>query len=366
MKSMQCAQCGEKLNAIPGRSVNFCPNCGSKIAAAPATAAAIDSAEAALRHIAENYGADVLLGSKIVTYFADVTRNQLRDEKELIKILQEKGALECLKEAMQKPVSEQKTAIKRAMSKLPKFLGPEDSEAMLRGFAAALGWQLPQPQPAPPPKQLIPAQTPQHTVILPKQTATNKPLIVTPAIGSIHRFANIDWRVLDVDKRNNKVLLISEEILEKRPYNVKWKETTWENCTLRKYLNGEFLDKLGAEKSAVAETRNSNPNNQWYGTAGGSATNDKVFLLSLDEICRYFGDSTANLRRKSGFVISDENNPNRVANYGSKAASWWWLRSPGSYSGSAAFVYSGGSVAIGGDKVGHDSGGVRPALWLNL
>jgi DNA-directed RNA polymerase subunit RPC12/RpoP len=363
---LKCTKCGELLDASPGKNVNFCPNCGSKVTAKPA-ASVTDSAEAALHHIAETFGADVLLGSKVATYFADVTHNQLRDEKDLIKILQEKGALDCLKEAMQKPVSEQKTAIKRAMSKLPKFLqGSEDAEAMLRGFAAALGWQLPKPQPAPPPKQLIPAQTPQHTVILPKQATANKPLSVTPAIGSIHKFANIDWRVLDVDKQNNKALLISEEILEKCPYNDKPLSITWENCTLCKYLNGEFLDKLGAANSAIAETRNNNPNNQWFGAPGGNATNDKVFLLSLDEVCRYFGDSTVNLRRKSGLFISDENNPKRVANYGSKAALWWWLRSPGITSTSAAGVIYDGRVFVCGSNVDIDSGGVRPALWLNL
>jgi hypothetical protein len=45
---------------------------------------------------------------------------------------------------------------------------------------------------------------------------------------------------------------------------------------------------------------------------------------------------------------------------------WWWLRSPGSDSDSAAHVSNVGSVYASGNNVPRDSGGVRPALWLNL
>ena len=117
-----------------------------------------------------------------------------------------------------------------------------------------------------------------------------------PPIGSAYKFAGIDWRVLDI--QGNKALLISKEVLEKRPYNDEYKDITWEKCTLRGYLNGEFYNKLGAAKSAIAETRNANPNNPWYGTTGGNATIDKVFLLSLEEVCSYFGNSAASLKEK--------------------------------------------------------------------
>jgi hypothetical protein len=95
-----------------------------------------------------------------------------------------------------------------------------------------------------------------------------------------------------------------------------------------------------------------------------------VFLLSLDEVCRYFGDSTANLRKKgstgSDCWISDKNSSNRVANYSNAGASWWWFRSPGNYSSIAAYVDDDGLVYVNGFFVYDDSGGVRPALWLNL
>ena len=100
----------------------------------------------------------------------------------------------------------------------------------------------------------------------PKAAESDKvlaPLREKPAINQRITLAGIDWRVLAVE--NNKALLISEKTLEERPYNVEPKDITWEHCTLRQYLNGEFYNKLGDVKSIIAETHNNNPNNPWHG-----------------------------------------------------------------------------------------------------
>ena len=51
---------------------------------------------------------------------------------------------------------------------------------------------------------------------------------------------------------------------------------------------------------------------------------------------------------------------------GGGTASWWWLRSPGNDSYSAAYVDADGDLDVDGYYVHHGTGGVRPALWLNL
>jgi len=196
------------------------------------------------------------------------------------------------------------------------------------------------------------------------------------------KLGGIDWRVLDV--KNDKALLISEKVLEKRKYNAEEKYITWENCTLRKYLNGEIYDNLGAAKAAVVETRNSNTNNPWYETNGGSATTDKVFLLSLDEVCRYFGDSTGYLNKKhitSNGWLEDSYKNARIAKDSKGETRDWWLRSPGQHGDLATYVSSYGGVVVRGSFVdgGEDAlrrarstdyyDGivyVRPALWLKL
>ena len=201
-------------------------------------------------------------------------------------------------------------------------------------------------------------------------------------IGAVIQFGGYEWRVLDV--QNNRALIITENIIEIRPYNEQSANVTWETSSLRRYLNGEFLQKFtGEDQRRIAETRIVNNDNLWYGTNGGSNTIDKVFLLSLEEVDRYFGNSGdyENRRRKSGRIrddgtieifsddngvaFSNANDSDRIARYNDNP--WlWWLRSPGLDSYFAAIVYNDGDVLVDGGGANSGNGGVRPALWLNL
>ncbi len=94
---------------------------------------------------------------------------------------------------------------------------------------------------------------------------------------------------------------------------------------------------------------------------GGNNTTDKVFLLSIDEVKKYFHSdearkvkATAYAKAQGAYVNSDNGN------------SWWWLRSPGYITGRAAYVLTYGSIYYNGDYVDNSFGTVRPALWINL
>ena len=368
---MKCNSCETewKANSKISSSITACPFCGAPIANEKKSPRSLDNVTDTLVFIKEQFGVDTLLGDKAYTFFADLTHNQLRDETDLIKQFCDKGALDCLKAAIGNSKPEHELAVKRSLSKLPKYL--QDSPVvtdMLHDFTTALGWTIQRQITAPHPKQ-----TPVAT-----QRGYNTRIIVAPPIGSVENISGIDWRVLAVE--NNKALLISEKILEKRSYNVKFNNITWENCTLRKYLNGEFLKKFGAMQPKIAETRMSNPNNPWYRTSGGNVTADKIFLLSLDEIVKYFGDSGDLRNRKgwiyengkhvlvsgSGYYIHDQYDSKRIANYGGEGAWWWWLRSFGENKSKAAGVSNVGTLNLFGSYVDNEEGGVRPALWLNL
>jgi tetratricopeptide (TPR) repeat protein len=215
-------------------------------------------------------------------------------------------------------------------------------------------------------------QRPQQITYTPQKLDESKYLLknVSSDFGNLTvDIAGITWRVLDA--QGGKVLLISDKVIENRAYNTETTAVTWETCTLRKYLNGGFYNKLGNMKTFVAETRNNNQNNHWYNTSGGNATTDKVFLLSLDEVCRYFGDSMDNLNKRKGATISadyfdDVNNKNRIAKNWKGETCMWWLRSPGITDKRAAGVSYIGHVSVDSLYVGYAGGGVRPALWLNL
>ena len=179
-------------------------------------------------------------------------------------------------------------------------------------------------------------------------------------------FAQIDWLILATE--DNKALLISEKTLAKMPYNKDLTATTWETCTLRKYLNGEFYDSLGNDKTAILPTKNDNFSNPWFGTYGGNDTNDKIFLLSIEEIVKYFGDSgRLKNRNDNNYWLDDKFNNRRVAYDINGAVDCWWLRSSGGFSDFATYVYNDGAVNVSGDGIYLSTdGGVRPALWLDL
>lgn len=198
-------------------------------------------------------------------------------------------------------------------------------------------------------------------------------------IGSVIQFGGYSWRVLDI--KNDTALIITEEIIEQRAYHDAYTDITWADSSLRIYLNGEFVDKFNANDQArIIPVLNQNDDNPWYGTQGGADSRDSIFLLSLDEVCRYFGDSTSKLydrgkNQRYWFERKDENNSKRLAKLqGTEGCWWWWLRSPGRVNLKAAYIWgTDGTIGIQGNNIlkgnisdGKCTGGVRPALWLKL
>ena len=198
-------------------------------------------------------------------------------------------------------------------------------------------------------------------------------------VGDKISFGSYDWQVLYI--KDNTALIITEYIIEQRAYHNAYKDITWADCSLRKYLNGEFYDKFTAtDKSKINRVLNNNPDNQWYGSKGGADTQDSIFLLSVEEVCKYFGDSLSKLynpgkNQRYWFERKDENNCKRIARLqGTEWGSWWWLRSPGRVNVKAVYIHgTDGNIGIQGNNIlkgnisdGECTGGVRPALWLKL
>jgi len=182
-------------------------------------------------------------------------------------------------------------------------------------------------------------------------------------------FGNYKWRTLHT--KDDKILLITEDIIALRWYHHQFVDTTWEECQLRKYLNYDFYNLFSqSEKAKIITVTNRNSNNPWFKTKGGSDTIDRVFLLSLEEVCEYFGDSLSKLLYKDHqtWSIDDEHNAQRQAKY-NHDFHWWRLRSPGYYGRTAASVSPGGQVYVRGNGIfgkPKDGGGIRPAIWLKL
>jgi len=128
-------------------------------------------------------------------------------------------------------------------------------------------------------------------------------------------FGDISWVVLY--EESNRILVISEEILELRQFNSTNVDVTWENSDLREYLNDEFITNHFSieEQSRLIETTVSNAHNPWLSSDTSADTTDRVFILSVDEVVRYFGDSGDLENRPLGWEwgIYDQYNRNRIA-----------------------------------------------------
>ena len=189
-------------------------------------------------------------------------------------------------------------------------------------------------------------------------------------------FGSHSWLVLE--RQGDRMLLLSEYILFEMAYANRRGSNTWEDSSLRDYLNHDFFYTFTPEERAlIIPVINENPGNPRFNADGGSDTEDLVFILNLEEILKYFGDSGR--RRSNGRLINDIYNTRRLApdingNYGA-----WWIRTPGSEIQRVAFVSQvGGGKSAGSILVDGRSGslwfegttitcrdvGVRPAMWV--
>ena len=182
----------------------------------------------------------------------------------------------------------------------------------------------------------------------------------------------VEWLVLGTE--DGSLLLLSRYALDAVTYNDSTSSgTTWENCSLRAWLNGAFYDAAfsDAEKSRIIRSALTNVDNPSSGASGGNDTEDFVFLLSPEEADGFFPENTDRLCSASPFAAE-----NGAYVHGETGMSPWWLRGPGSDSSFAAYVNHGGSVSTRGNYVGYDyafvlSGSgtkiaVRPAVRLEI
>lgn len=181
----------------------------------------------------------------------------------------------------------------------------------------------------------------------------------------LSRKTPIKWRILDI--KDGKALLISELLLDAQPYNKEFKEITWENSSIRDWLNNEFINEAfnSQEKSRISLTLLDNCDNPEYGTNAGNDTKDKVFLLSLDDVYKYLPNEnqraikvTAYAKKRGAYVCRSDDCR--------KGNGVWWLRSPGKDQSYATDVYFSGDIFGRGDLVVIHDNAVRPALYINL
>ena len=214
------------------------------------------------------------------------------------------------------------------------------------------------------------------TVIIPKQrinkikTANVGDIIVFGAYEQDNDTSNgkedIEWLVLA--KEDNKILVISDKALDCKPYNQSRDYVTWETCSLRKWLNNDFINSAFSddEKAMIPTVTVSADKNPEYDTDPGNATQDQVFLLSIVEARKYFASSEARMCVPTAYAIFNGLYTSSRYSKDGEGTCLWWLRSPGYNQISAARVNNDGSVDEYSYDVDCDNYAVRPAMWITI
>ncbi|MCK9351592.1 MAG: DUF6273 domain-containing protein [Candidatus Paceibacterota bacterium] len=191
----------------------------------------------------------------------------------------------------------------------------------------------------------------------------------------------ISWRVLQ--NSGGELLILSEYILDckryhndDKPYHSEDADITWHDCDLRKWLNDEFYNAaFDDDEKGIIKTAFCGGNGE-----GCPDTEDKVFLLSVDEVKTFTDatDETAARRRAVGtdfakikkadgyrlYVYDKSIEKDYIIENGKKlGCSWWWTRTRGNHPSRAVFIGARSNIKRYG-RVNLGGLGVRPALRI--
>ena len=182
----------------------------------------------------------------------------------------------------------------------------------------------------------------------------------------------IRWRILTTN--DGKAFILCDSIIANQRYDSS--SNNYKNSDVRAWLNETFYETAftDLQKQIILTTEVDNgTSNSGGGFFPGMSenTNDKVFLLSYNELNNSAYGLTSNaLRRMLTSDYARATGAYMSTNSSNYGAGYWWLRTPYnrySNSNSVRYVnydgsinnYSGGSVSTG-------NYGVVPAMWITL
>ena len=179
----------------------------------------------------------------------------------------------------------------------------------------------------------------------------------------------LQWKVLK--KEDNRILLITEYVIDVLPFNKKHTDSSWENCDLRQWLNEIFWKyAFSAEEKSFIQTVELKNSGNKLNIKESADTVDKVFLLSLDEVLEYFGETFNDSIKRYAYPTPYAKSKKPVMN---ENICRWWLRTPGKDKGYIAVVAENGLIlgtepnwSLGGGFWDNsDNIAIRPAIWIN-
>ena len=151
----------------------------------------------------------------------------------------------------------------------------------------------------------------------------------------------IRWRVLEEDGRGR--LLFAEKPVAFLPYHRERDHTNWSECSLRRWLNKDFMEQCFtlSERMDILLTPVRNDAEERWKVENGPSTRDKAFVFNWPELEGYF--------------------PTKE---GRACGQWYWLRGHGWSMLSPMAIYTDGTLYEYGVNKNSDEVGVRPAMWV--
>ncbi len=155
-------------------------------------------------------------------------------------------------------------------------------------------------------------------------------------VGDVVAFGRYTWYV--TDKTDGICTLLCQGPAAEMAYNDNKTDITWENCSLRRWLNEDFYSSKfsDGEKASIVTTHNTfTEDDSSYEMDCGNDTDDKVYLFTYSE----------------SKTVSDE-----IRECGID----WWLRSPGKRQNEAQYI-----MGRSADQMGNSVDnflGVRPVI----
>ena len=176
---------------------------------------------------------------------------------------------------------------------------------------------------------------------------------------------NILWDI--VDKQGDKYLLLSSYIIETFDFDID-DSNDWETSSIREWLNDTFFNeafKTGEEISIISDSNI---------LTNGNYTIDKVFLLSSDEVKKYYSKYTDNIGQNEKLATMATNMArSRNVEVCEKENVWYrynspfFLRDKATIDGFVKVVGVYGHIYDDGERAKPKIGyGIRPAMWIDL
>ena len=158
---------------------------------------------------------------------------------------------------------------------------------------------------------------------------------------------SIVWDILARD--GDRALLISRYVLDVRAFHDTVLPVTWADSELRRWLNGDFLSLAftAQEQSAIDLTT--------IDSQDGQPVQDRLFLMSYDEVYRYM--PTDELREAKG-------TPHVTGHYNTYDRSDWLLRRLGQAGTAVPCISRFGDLTT--VNASGTPAGIRPAMWVTL